>query len=296
MRTVVILIFSAGLLIGSCRRDGSQQTARDPKDIELGFENVEKELNEIYYRFPSPDEMLSFIDSSGLQFDNKLMLPISHIDNFLDSRSQAVNLGIYVADLAYITLFSRYKESMDYFQAIYYLSDNLRISAAFEPSFLDRVEKNLKSVDSLKALSNEAFSEISNFLIRNDNEKTFAYISIGGFTESLYLAINLVDDYEANQVTIQRITDQKLVLENIIRYAGNFSDDPKVEELIITISPITNLYRSLHVEKAETSVRRDADGKLILSGGKNLLLTKAQFNELKAVVNDVRNKITFTNQ
>lgn len=285
----LLLVFI--ILFASCRSNNNKNKSRSKEEL-TKFDSVKARLNEIYYRFPSPDEMFQYIENKGLQFDKELILPVKDVEKFLDSRSQAVNLGVYTADLAYITLFQKYKESLDYFQVTYLLAGKLHISSSFNSAFIKRAESNMGNLDSLKVLSGEAYSMITSYLVQNDKEKVLAQISVGGFIESLYIALNLIDDYSPDNITIQRIADQRLAFDNMLKYCEVYNDDPNIEELLNEIQPVKNIFDNLKIVKGETKTSRDKNGKIIVLGGDRIMITKDQYNELKKVTGEIRNKIT----
>jgi hypothetical protein len=288
----IIIIALLLVAVFGCRNvpKTNEPVAEDSKELEM--DQLEVDVKEIYYRFPSPDEMLNFIDKEKLSFNNRYLLPVNNSKSYLDSKSQALNLGIYIADMAYISLFQRQKEIFEYFQVIYGLSDKLRISSAFDINLMKRFEDNLKNVDSMRVLTDIAMTNITNYLVQNDKEKTFALISIGGYVESLYLAFNLVGGYNEKSLIIQRISDQKLVLENLMGYSLKYSGDPNVAESIKLLHPIRACYNELVVKESETTVKKDNSGKLIISGGQMITITPEQYQKLKDVTFAVRKSIT----
>lgn len=287
-------LFPAVLLLviclGGCQNRGNVRDHINSEELS-GFDQVD-EVKEVYYRFPSPDEMLSFIDHEALYFNDEILLPIENANRFLDSKSQAMNLGVYIADLAYITLFQRQKEALTYFQAVYGLSDKLRISSAFNPGMLKRFENNLGNVDSLKVLADISLTDITNHLVKHNNERVLAVISIGGFVESLYLAFRITEKYSEDNMIVQRISDQKLVLDNLMNYALEFAGDKNVSDAISSIHTIRAAYNELIVSSGETSVSKSDDGKLIISGGNKISITEDQFNKLREATYNSRRKIT----
>jgi hypothetical protein len=292
MRVKVILGIILFLIVLSCNNNKNQQQSvnTNEKDV-MGAGQLEV-MQETYYRFPSPEEMLNFINKENLNFNDQILQPIDNASHYLDSKSQALNLGVYVSDMAYIILFQRQKEALSYFQIVYDLSDRLRMSSAFDAKLLKRFEDNLKNVDSLKSLSDGAMVKITNYLVENDKEKTLAVISIGGYIESLYLAFNLVNAYGEDNEIIQRISDQKLVLENLLHYAMVYSNDQNVSDAIKILQPIRTCYNSLTTTSAETSVRKDKNGKLIISGGQKITISLEQYNKLKDATFAARKAIT----
>jgi hypothetical protein len=278
-------------MITDCKNTKNVQPGVNVEKESLGFEQIEN-IQDVYYRFPSPDEMLNFIDKEKLDFNDHFLLPVNNATQYLDSKSQALNLGVYIADLAYITLFQHQKEALTYFQVVYRLSDKLRMSSAFDPMLMRRIENNLKNADSLKALADIAMNDITNYLVENDKEKIFAIISIGGYVESLYLAFNLAGSHNEKNPIIQRISDQKLVLENLIDYSLFYAGDKNVSEAIKLLHPIRSNYNELITINEETSISKDKDGKLIISGGQKIIITEEQYNKLRDITFATRKAIT----
>jgi hypothetical protein len=280
------------LIAISCSSNNNKQQTVAKSDKEVLNANQLEKMQETYYRFPSPDEMLNFINRESLNFNDQILLPVDNAANYLDSKSQALNLGVYISDMAYIILFQRQKEALSYFQVVYDLSDKLRMSSAFDAQLLKRFEDNLKNADSLKALSDGAMIKITNYLVQNDKEKTLAIISIGGYIESLYIAFNLVNTYGENNPIIQRISDQKLVLENLQNYALVYSDDQNVSDAIKLLQPIRDCYNNFKTISEETTVKKDKNGKLIISGGQKITITQEQYNKLRDITFAARKVIT----
>ena len=286
LQLLLTLVFMYG-----CKYDPSSKKTTEKDVIDPEFFELTKELKDVYYRFPSPEEMFMFIDSIGLNFNPSILLPVSQMDNYLTSTDQALNMGIYISDLAYITLFQRYKESLDYLQTIYLLSEKLRISPAFEKSLIDRIDNNITTSDSLKSISEEAFSSIVDYLSNNDKEDLFAVISIGGFIEFMHISLSLTNNFSPDNMTVQKILDQKIVYDNIIKYSKDYEKNENVRKVLNLITPLTEFYGRLKSEKEKTNVTKSSDGSLVFEGKKRYLLTSEEYNELKSIVNDLRTKI-----
>jgi hypothetical protein len=292
IRTWYLILPFAVMAMYCCKPDRSSGKKSDLYEEDTsGVAQLESRIKKVYYRFPSPDEMFTIIDSTGLQFDNTIILPVKKADQYLDSKSQSLILGVYVADLAYITLFDRYKESIDYLQVIYSLSDKIRISSAFDKNLADRIEKNIRNMDSLSAISDEALTDLTYYLVRNNKENTFAIISLGGFVEFLYLSLNLVGDYNEDNPTIQRIVDQKTAFDNIMKYSDEYSDDPNVSAILEIVQPLHEFLKNITVIKTRTTVTKGEDGRIVIEGGDKIKINKAEFNKLKQVVMETRDKM-----
>ncbi len=285
------LYFVLALFIAmSCKRANENNSIIEDEEIDSKIEQL-NEMKKVYYRFPSPNEMLTFIETEEVLFDNRILSPVDNAKRYLDSRNQALNLGVYLADLAYIGLFQQQKESMIYFQTVYGLSRKLRLESAYDPKLLKRFERNMKEPDSLKVLTDEAIDHIIFYLTENNKEKTFAIVSVGGYIESLYLAFQVVGEYSSDNMVVQHISDQKLVLENLVNYSLEYADDPNVSESIKLLHPIRHIYNKLRVKNEKTKVEKDEEGKIVISGGSQIYINEEQFNELRDVTFNLRKKI-----
>jgi hypothetical protein len=236
--------------------------------------------------------MFSYLDSTGLRFDKTLLLSCRNADNYLGTRDQAINLGVYMADLAYISLFQHYKESIDYLQAVYKLSDKLRISDAFDKNLITRIEKNIKNTDSLDVISDVALNYIISYLSRNEQEDVFAIISVGGFIEFMNISLHLSGEYAGDNVFVSKIADQKIVWENILKFTEQFAGNNKnVDDVLEVIKPLTAFFKQLKTDTKKTTVSKSDEGKLVFGGGNKTLLLKDDLNQLKEIIILIRSKI-----
>jgi hypothetical protein len=287
------LLFTGILMsLFGCRQAGSgvDQSASGNDSAQLA-ESFQSELTDIYHRFPSPDEMMNLLDQSQIKYKTGLTNNTANVPNYLNSRSQALNIGVYSADLAYISVFKRFNESSVYFESIYKLCDNLQIASAFDYSMLKRIQNNISEPDSLKSISNLAFSRLNSYLVENRQEKTFAIISMGGFVEALYISFGLCNSFSENNILVQNIADQKYVIDNIVTFSKNFGDNADIKNTLELMKPIISVYDSLKVVPQETKVTKTSDGKLVINGGNKLEITEVQYNQLKSASFEVRNQI-----
>ena len=140
------------LIFFSCKSDRSK--SRDVgqylDDSELTEVMVQiDQIRNVFYLTPSPAEMLGIIDLTGLQFDGTLPNDRDNADRYLDSRSQSLNLGIYITDLAYMALYGRHEETIDYLETVGDMARKVRVSEAIGSELVDRARDNVASMDSL---------------------------------------------------------------------------------------------------------------------------------------------------
>ena len=290
---VSILLISIGLLVSCVNQSGSKKSAANDSIKTSVKDN--SYLESVYYRFPTPNEIFGFINNEKLKFDQSILNRADNVDKYLDSRTQTIALGIYVSDLAYITLFEAYNKSIEYYSLIHNLSEKARINSAYDLKVAKRIEKNLLNLDSLKNISIDSYSSIVEYLIMNNREKTLALIASGAYIECFYIAFNLAGKYSKNNPMIVKIVDLKFAFENLFSYLQIYSDDEAVKSIALKFGKLNNIFGKLkEVSSGKTTVKQDANGNLILGGGTKLTLDENSFDELKKEISKLRKEMVNT--
>lgn len=258
-------------------------------------------FSQIYHLYPSPGEMLSIIDMAEMSFDGNLLIPPGNADKYLGTRPKTYMLGVYMTDLAYASLFGRHEATLDYLDVVKDLSEGIRIDKAVDDQMIEKAKNNVEYLDSLYNISNEAFMNILSFCERNERSNTVVMLSAGAFTESLFLAVNLIDEYEKADYLLQHLADQKYTIENFMTFAGNVnSNDPNVDATIQDLTKIHNIYQGIDPGSGAVSIttQKDADAqtpkKLVIGGSgtkSQPSLSKEEFEKLKEAVVELRTKV-----
>lgn len=247
---------------------------------------------QIYYRFPSAKEMLSYIQSNQLIYRSDLTNTLENLDHYHSTRSKALNLGVYLTDLSYNVLFDKTQHTDDYFNAIFNLTADLRIKAPHEEELLQKISDNMHNADSLVKIADTYHSRIIDYLMETGNEKTLAIISTGSYIEGLYIVLNLITDYDRQELTVEKIAAQKYAFENLAHFAQTFPEDINTQYSLGYLQRINQHFKDFRVEKQETEVKRDSDNTLVFEGGEKIHISKEKFEALRQEVNEIRNQIT----
>ena len=56
------------------------------------------------------------IKKSGALYDKNMMNPVSNLSKYSDGMKQSLNLGIYGADLGYVTMYENTGDAMEYYK------------------------------------------------------------------------------------------------------------------------------------------------------------------------------------
>lgn len=285
-----------GLVLTSCGdKDGKSEEieAVDTTKVET---NINTPVSETFFQVPSPGEMLTFIKMVGGK-TNKNISFLNAPDNqknYNDSKSKALNFGIYSCDLSYCSIFEIGSEALKYFKSVKIMGDQIGVSTAIKPEILKRLEGNIGSPDSLAVITDDVY--FSSFEALEDSKQgpTLALVVAGGWLESLHIATQLAK-YDANSPVIERLADQKYTLENLIEFLKKHESDANVAAVKADFEGLLAEYNKITEKDSAADAKKSKDSKAtVLGGGKQLVMTKEVYDGIVAKVKSLRNSYTLT--
>ena len=153
-----------------------------------------------------------------------------------------------------------------YFKAIEEMGEELGISGAFDEELMERIENNEGDSDTLFEISNETYYDSYLYLEENGKGVELCLIMAGGYIESLYIICNLVDKFKEGDPIIEKIGDQKLVLENLHDFILQYSDDQSVSEVMNDRKSLSEIFETImYMEESGTSIDKGENNMLMLS-------------------------------
>ncbi len=290
IKTLVFIVFMVGIV--SCGNNGNNSDDIFDDQLDEGFikEAIESET---YYLIPSPEGLFSFIRDGDLKYLKDILNPTENIDKYIDTRSKELNFGIYSADLAYVSSFNKYQESVDYLSTVRTLSDEIGISAVFDENLIGRIDNIIDDQDSLLKVTSDSYFSIVRYLESSNRKKSLALIVTGGWIESIYVVTNLIDSYKPNSDAVQLLADQKLVVSNLMSYLEQNKSDDNIQRTINDLKNLQKIYESFKTEKVGGDEIATTDStKIVVGGSRKIVMTEEQFVALKKEIAKIRNKIT----
>ncbi len=248
-------------------------------------------LEDALFLYPSPGEIIEGFFNADLEYKHGLVNSVEKKDSYLGSRSQALNLGIYITDLAYLAKFGLTGEAVDYLDAVHSLSNQVGVSTEVLESLLEKAKANINNPDSILDVSDEAFCQMVAFLETSKKENTLAMISAGAYIESLYLVLESRNEFIEDDPLFDQIGETVAPFGNLMSRAKKFEDDQNVASIIKYLNLINQTFEQLKIEETETTVSKE-EGKLIIGGGVDLTFTAENFAEIKSTIHSIRTEIT----
>lgn len=252
------------LFVNSCKnRSGNTDNQNDgKKNVNKNLLDPNRSFNTTFdgklFSIPSPIQTALLIKSLKIPFDGSLLNDKGNVAKYDIPSTQAINLGIYGADLGYATLYSQNAKALNYLSIVEDLSKKLGISGTFDKSFVERYENNSDNEDSLLMILTDGFRRADNFLKNNDQNNTSALVLTGGWLESMYFATQLYKSSK-NEKILQRIGEQNQSLETIIELLEKYNDNGQNGKYLTIFKGLDTLF--LKIKSTYKYIESETDEK-----------------------------------
>lgn len=259
----------------------------DPDAEGLAGQSVKFE-GEIF-SIPSPVQTAILIKNSGIEYNEELLNDVDNAERYINQFQKAMNMGVYGADLAYLSNFNNTGMSIDYFNAIEDLADDLGIKNNIDAGVLIRFNKNIDIQDSLYSLNAELYREANRYLQDNERNDAASLILAGGWIEALHISIDAAS--HDGQIR-NRVGEQRSALVSLMTLLGKF-EDPQVAEVREGLMRLVVVYEEIETSYTYVKPITDVKGRMTyLTSKTEVNISDEHLARIKENVNAIRNTIT----
>lgn len=294
MKKILILLLIIIPFIYYCKND-----KKNDNTINNNSNNVDSTLPKMIrvkdkvFSVPSPLQISKYINKEKINFDINLLNKPEKSSKYLTTFRQALNIGVYGADLGNLFVNDQLSESAKYFSALKNLADQVGVMNSINSNLLDRIDKNSQKKDSLIFLMSDIFKEIDNYLTENDQQNIGVLIIIGGWIESMYY-LSSIAQTSGNPEIYNKIAEQKNPLNNIIALMQPFYNQgndefDQLHEKLVNLSIIFDSIEEIYVYKGSET---DPKNKItIIKSTTTYNINKSQIKKIYEEVSQIRNWI-----
>lgn len=270
--------------------NGCNNNQEEEKELQQQEEEqVQKQQKQnVFYTLTTPIELVALMNQMGLYYDESLLNPTENVSKYTTANKQAVNLGIYAADLTYCSLFSQFQSTLKAFEASKKLADGLGITDAYEAGELNRIQENINQKDSLLKIISECLSNTDAYLKDNYRIGISLLVLSGGWIEGLYIATQTNDGKNINPNFASLIGEQKISLENILKLIEVYQDESGVDltEIRKDMTELNKLYANVQIILQSSAPKEDKSShKTTLNSSTQVTISP---EDLKAITNKVK--------
>ncbi len=290
-----LFILSLVLSFSACTSEKSESTENQVKvevsqKVEDPSNPKQKEMRStMKYSVPTPSELFAIIKNHEGPIETSFLHDADLHAQYVAKQDQALVFGVYVADLAYSSAFSDNTKSVKYFSTLGKIGEELGIAAAFDEVLDGGTYDQFENSDSVGIISSEAFYNAYAYLEENKRGDILALIVAGGFVESLHIVTNMVGDYDAGNPLIDRVSDQKYTIDNLLGFMDKYKENSEVWQVMEKLNELKQLFEGIAMEESADEVgTEDVDGATMILGGGELKIDATSFEKIKAKTSELR--------
>jgi hypothetical protein len=264
------LMVAVAFSFSGCKRaqkDKEQQEKTDQEKITKS--EIKEKVSEVVYPLPSTFEITETLNEIGASFIIGLANDVENSDKYVTEEKQALNLGVYSADLSYATTYNMKQYIMDYMDVNKKLVDELGISGAYSPEFVKRVKEQFNDKDQLVDMLTNSFYNTYKYMNQQGKEELALLIVAGSWIEAMYITTHISENTFHNKQVVELIRDQESSLDKLLTILKPESSNNSIQNVIKELQPIKEIYEN-----------RSQDG-----------FTEKQVMELQNLSGEIRNEI-----
>lgn len=285
-------VFLASCDEGTKEKKGAQKKVEETKGKKAPGNASIVKVGDKLFNIPSPLETAFLIEKVGGNFNENVLSGVADVNKFSTKQDQALNLGIFGADLAYTLIHNQSQQAFAYLASCKKLGTELGISPALYADLMGRFQGNMDNKDSLLIFISELNRLSDEYLKENESEDVSAMILAGGWVESLYFATKLMEA-TGNDKLRQRVAEQKKTIENLIGILDQQNSDGALDKLIAQLNDLKASYASVNTTYEYVAPETKADNKLTIIKSKTTVeMSDATFKEISTKIANLRNEIT----
>lgn len=293
-KLILPVLASAALLFASCGSEpepeatpGLQETDTF-NDAESGAAGSVLKYKGQFFSIPSPIQAAILIKQTDLDFNKEIINPLENSAAHISRFQKALNLGIYGADLGYLSNFNNSTLNLAYFGQVQSNAEDLDIKNNIDPNLLMRFGENMNTPDSLYALNADLYKAINQYLKENEQNETASLILAGGWLEALWLSLDRAEDHPELRT---RIGQQGSGLSGLIYLLEPYEDE-QVRQFSKGLSELAEAFALIQSDYAFVEPITDATAKTTyLRSTSGVQISDDTLAAIRAKVSEIRNAI-----
>lgn len=283
---VAVIAVAFSMTTSSCGPDDDTDNTVDTNMVDT-TNTMTTVVTEDMIGVPSPSDIFEFMKTLGPKNgDGNLLNPIENEKKYASKKAQALNLGVYSADLLYASTFNVQDKVLGYFGASMRLGTTLQVATGLSDKDKERISKNASNADSLIAVGNDLYLATFYNLEENGRGTELSLMLAGGWIESIYLSCNMVKDFEKDKEIANKVAEQNLSLDNCIEFMSKNESNPDVASVLVQMKELKTLFDAVGSTAKEAP--KQEGGRMKVGGGSKKDITKEQFEAIKKKVEEIR--------
>lgn len=234
-----LLVYSCGSGDNGIKGDSISSKVDTIKD------SVHVKYAHLIRNIPVPFDILDKLREAKLPYKKELLNDLNKESQYAKSNAQALNLGIYGADLAYTGTLGELSDAPPHIRVVKKMADLIVVPTAFDEATIKKYQDSGVNRDSLRSMMYTSYSRIDQTLQDNDRVSLATLVVTGGWIECLYLTtqhINNQPKNDQNKLLYTILGDQRQHLSNLVRLLDDFKTDAFISDLAYDLRDLEKAY------------------------------------------------------
>lgn len=248
-------------------------------------------LNNQIFSIPSPVQTVLLIKKDGYSYNKKILNSTDNYSKYDTRFKKALNLGVYGADLAYVSLYDQTQDAMRYLASVQKLASDVGVSQSFTPELMKRFQNNMGIEDSLLSMVSDAFRKSDAFFKDNNQKDLSSLIIVGGWIETLYVATQENAD-NSKDALVRRIAEQKISIQNLLNMLAPYKEKAEYSNLISGLTALSSDFDNVQFIYNYVAPVVDVQNKTTeVNSTSDVKITTDQLKSITEQVQTLRNQI-----
>jgi hypothetical protein len=288
-----VLLFTALTTFGlwSCGSSTKEENSNSD-EFNQSEESLKDQIKDVMYNLPSPSEIPYLLQATGAEFNQSLVNDVKKVDQYTTRNDKAaLNLGIYAADIGYLSSYEKTQQSITYLAATKSLADKLGVIGSFDLNELERFESNISNKDSLTSILDNSVKKTEIYLKDDSRNKLAALMLTGSFIEGLYISTGLIKSYPKNLLPddsrnlvltplMRVILEQEKSVDDLVKMLATVEQADPVTTIVADLTSLQASYRALDIDEQ------------IKNNKASLVLTDKNLTDITSIIEKMRKFIT----
>jgi len=242
------LLVAVSLLTAGCNDTREQNSNVNSISVNPSHSDTSqnsRKVTMVISNIPFPTEILDTLNYIHATYMESLPNPVDNASLYSQSNSQAINIGVFGADLSYVISFEQFQKVGIYMKATKNLTEKAGIPLAFTQQIVERCQKNANNKDSLSHIVYESYNLIDQTL-KNDQRKSMEILVLaGGWIEGAYIStqsIKMLVSASDKQGAYTILMDQKRYLDVLLNQLDLISDSPYCQSVSTSLHEIRSIF------------------------------------------------------
>lgn len=290
LKSKVLALGLVSVFISSCGDPKPTEETNDNLPDTDTVKNMALNVGGELFSVPSPIQTALLVQKSGVTYDKAILNPGNKNGQYISDFSKSLNLGIYGADLGYVSMYNQTQDALGYLGAVKQIADKLGVSAAFDQKTMERINDNISNKDSMLVLVGIAYRASDAYLKTNKRTEISSLILTGGWIESMHFCINAYNKKPTDEIKY-RIAEQKQALGSILKLITSHNM-PDAAQLIKDLEALSKTYEGITSKYNYVEPTTDEAKKITyINSTTEISVSKEQLDEIAKQITAMRDKI-----